>query len=279
LTSDGFTDAVTKEVEGALDCPEKRKRVLGVCWDKCPRSSVPENKEVFREAKRIYDLNKPAYDKAKFEYERWKAIISGDGAEKPEPPPAPSYARGSARLPSENAQEKTARLAYNRLAREYVTMKEAILAASGSDTWIGELMVDGFDGEGTPISERRDALGAVFDTEREKFDPIYATYESEKFEYTRKINYGYTDIGALCEPKGGKDDITGDVILPGPKIHVTSWQREYCDPGQKNILGICWSDCPPGYRDDGATCNSNGGSKAGSDFRAAMAGGGGEAMA
>jgi hypothetical protein len=279
LTSDGFTDTVMKEVEGALDCPEKRKRVLGVCWDKCPRSSVPENKEVFREAKRVYESNKPAYDKAKFEYERWKAIISGDGAEKPEPPPAPSYARGSARLPSENAQEKTARLAYNRLAREYVTMKEAILAASDSDTWIGELMVDGFDGEGTPISERRDALGAVFDTEREKFDPIYATYESEKFEYTRKINYGYTDIGALCEPKGGKDDITGDVILPGPKIHVTSWQREYCDPGQKNILGICWSDCPPGYRDDGATCNSQGGSKAGNAFRGAMAGGGGEAMA
>jgi hypothetical protein len=286
LTSDGFTDSITKEVEGALGCPEKRKRVLGVCWDKCPRSSIPENKEVFREAKRIYDLNKPAHDKAKFEYGRWKAIIDADGVSKPTPPNRVTRnARTGVAVTTrgETDDEKKARLAYNTLAAEYVTMKEALLAASGSDTWIGELMVDGFEGEGTPISERRDALGAVFDTEREKFDPIRETYESEKFEYTRKINYGYTDIGALCEPKGGKDDITGDVILPGPKIHVTSWQREYCDPPpgetQQNILGICWSDCPPGYRDDGATCNSNGGSKAGNAFRGAMAGGGGEAMA
>jgi len=94
----------------------------------------------------------------------------------------------------------------------------------------------------------------------------------------RKINYGYTDIGALCEPKGGKDDILGDVIIPGPRIHVPAWEREYCDPGQKNILGICWSDCPPGYRDDGATCNSNAGSKNANAFRGAMAGGGSGAM-
>ena len=281
LTSDGFTEAVTKEVEAALDCPERRKNVLGVCWDKCPRASVPENKEVFREAKRLYDLNKPAHDKAKFEYERWKAIIAADGATKPKPADVtvPTARGASTTKPGETEDEKTARLAYNVLAAEYVTMRVAILAASGSETWIGELMVDGFDGEGTPISERRDALGAVYDTERAKFDPIYATYESEKFAYKRKINYGYTDIGALCEPKGGTDDITGDKIESGPTIQVASWEREYCDPGQKNILGICWSDCPPGYRDDGATCNSNAGSKNANAFRGAMAGGGGEAMA
>ena len=292
LTSDGFTDTVTNEVKAALDCPERRKKVLGVCWDKCPRSSIPENKEVFREAKRVYDLNKPAYDKAKFEYERWKAIIAGDGASKPEPPPdIKRQARGPPiSQPGENADEKAARLEYNVLAAEYSDMKRAILVAtivttcdeyndcddSEAAQWIPELMIDGLEGEGTAISQRRDELGAVFDVQREKFDPMHSTFESEKFEYKRKINYGYTDIGALCEPKGGKDDILGDVILPGPRIHVPAWEREYCDPGQKNILGICWSDCPPGYRDDGATCNSNAGSKNANAFRGVMAGGGGE---
>ena len=249
LMNQGFTDAVTEKVEAALDCPERRKKVLGVCWDKCPRASLPENKEVFLEAKRNYELKKPIYDKAKFEYERWKEIIDTDGTPKTDPE-------------------------YNRLASEYLTMKDAILAESRVDTWIPELMVDGFDGSGTAISLRRDELGAVFDTEREIFEPIEAKYENEKFEYKRKINYGYTDLGALCEPKGGKDDITGDVILPGPRIQVPAWEREYCDPGQKNVLGVCWDSCPPGYRDDGATCNSNGGSEEGNAFRSAMAGGG-----
>lgn len=280
LTSDGFTDTVTNEVKAALDCPERRKKVLGVCWDKCPRASIPENKEVFREAKRVYDLNKPAYDKAKFEYERWKAVIAGDGASKPEPPPdIKRQGRGPpTSQPGENAEQKAARLKYNVLAAEYVTMKDAILVESRSETWIPELMIDGFEGGGTAISQRRDELGAVFDAQRETFDPMHSTFETEKFEYKRKINYGYTDIGALCEPKGGKDDILGDVILPGPRIHVPVWEREYCDPGQKNILGICWSDCPPGYRDDGATCNSNAGSKNANAFRGAMAGGGSGAM-
>ena len=281
LTSDGFTDTVTNEVEAALDCPERRKKVLGVCWDKCPRSSIPENKEVFREAKRVYDLNKPAYDKAKFEYERWKEIIDGDGASKPEPPPKiipQARDKPTTTEPGENAEQKAARLKYNVLAAEYVTMKDAILVESRSETWIPELMIDGFEGGGTAISQRRDELGAVFDAQRETFDPMHSTFETEKFEYKRKINYGYTDIGALCEPKGGKDDILGDVIIPGPRIHVPAWEREYCDPGQKNILGICWSDCPPGYRDDGATCNSNAGSKNANAFRGAMAGGGSGAM-
>ena len=276
LSADGFTDAVKSEVETALGCPERRKKVLGVCWDKCPRASVPENKEDFREAKRVYDLNKPAHDKAKFEYERWKEIIAGDGASKPEPPPSiKRAARGPAvSEPGENAEQKAARLEYNELAAEYRGMKDEILQASGGDTWIPELMIDGFEGEGTPISEKREALGVVYDEQREKFEPMAETYEAEKFAYKRKINYGYTDLGALCEPKGGKDDITGDVILPGPRIHVPAWEREYCDPGQKNVLGICWDSCPPGYRDDGATCNSNAGSKSGNAVRSAMAGGG-----
>lgn len=56
---------------------------------------------------------------------------------------------------------------------------------------------------------------------------------------------GFTGAGPMCHPKGGAG------------IKRTLTQRSSCPTGWKNVLGTCWEPCPPGFRDDGATCNKN----------------------
>jgi len=36
-------------------------------------------------------------------------------------------------------------------------------------------------------------------------------------------------------------------------------KRSYCDDDQTKILGVCWDDCPEGWRDDGLLCNDRSG--------------------
>lgn len=107
-------------------------------------------------------------------------------------------------------------------------------------------------------------------------------YESDTLEYNkqldtfrRKLSFGYEDLGAICEPMGAsqigesdqdKKDARESANLAqlsskqrgaGAGIKVPLMSRYYCDDDETNIAGTCWSKCPAGYRDDGATCNKN----------------------
>ena len=79
-------------------------------------------------------------------------------------------------------------------------------------------------------------------------------------------------MGAICHPLGtnqgpGKEEETLQAEIsagygklldtqlnPGPGIKVPLQQRYYCNDDEKLWGGRCWSKCPDGYRDDGATC-------------------------
>jgi len=78
-----------------------------------------------------------------------------------------------------------------------------------------------------------------------------------KKEYTRNRRTGYKDIGALCEPLGYTDAVTGNKVKKGPSVVADLFRRYECPPGWKNVAGVCWESCPDGYRDDGALCNKN----------------------
>lgn len=65
--------------------------------------------------------------------------------------------------------------------------------------------------------------------------------------YYPKCKVGYKSVGCcLCEPDDG----------PGG-IRKTLFDRQKCDAGYRNIAGVCWPDCKPGFVDDGVFCRRN----------------------
>jgi hypothetical protein len=196
IESNGLDDpALYKEAEGALECPKKRKLILGVCWDQCPREVIPENAdEVIKLRDRFVQAEK--------NYEGQRDVVNA---------------------------------AYLKYEEEYL---------SGVETW-----------------EATKALYLEEKVKEERFIASMKEAEAKwipaKKEYTRNRRSGYKDIGALCEPLGYTDAVTGNKVKKGPSIVADLFRRYECPPGWKNVAGICWESCPDGYRDDGATCNKN----------------------
>ena len=196
IEANGLEDpALYKEVEGALECPEKRKLVAGVCWDQCPREVVPENAD---EVVKIRD----EFVQAEKNYETQRDVVNA---------------------------------AYTKYEEEYL---------GGAETW--------------------EATKALYLEEKVKEEGMInlmkeaeAKWIPAKKEYTRNRSTGYKDIGALCEPLGYTDAVTGNKVKKGPSVVADLFRRYECPPGWKNIAGVCWESCPDGYRDDGALCNKN----------------------
>lgn len=42
------------------------------------------------------------------------------------------------------------------------------------------------------------------------------------------------------------------------EIKTTVFDRQYCDDGDKNVAGVCYKPCPPGYVDNGLLCSTGG---------------------
>ena len=196
IEANGLEDpALYKEAEGALECPKKRKLILGVCWDQCPREVVPENAD---EVVKIRD----EFAQAQKNYEAQRDIVNAE---------------------------------YAKYEEEYL---------GGAETW--------------------EATKALYLEEKAKEEGMInimneaeAKWIPAKKEYTRNRGTGYKDIGALCEPLGYTDAVTGNKVKKGPSVVADLFRRYECPPGWKNVAGVCWESCPDGYRDDGALCNKN----------------------
>ena len=273
-----LTPEIYTDVEGALSCPEYRRKLMGICWDTCPGPVVPRNKEKVLELRERYNEEKPLYDEAFETYTYWQTIISSDDGTLPrERLERPIISRGNG-LKGRNGRShlwsgpEIER--YNTLLSEYLEMKEAYTIESGSrDLAFEEPCLDGFFRSAadmvsmgprctpekgwhkrTAVTEKLEELQEIYETRKASFEPLKMEYESELASYTTERSFGYKTIGVLCEPKGGTDDVTGKETKAGPGIKVLTWERDWCRPDQTAILGICWDKCKEGYRDDGALC-------------------------
>ena len=78
LDTEGVTETLYGEIESARECTVLRKRILGVCWDTCPRPVTPRNIELFKTLRTQYFADKPVYEKAKRDYFNLLDVISRD---------------------------------------------------------------------------------------------------------------------------------------------------------------------------------------------------------
>ena len=278
INTSGLTDEIYGEVEEALGCPELRRKLMGVCWDRCPGKVIPDNKEKFKDVRTQYLEAQSLYEEAYEDYTNWQAIISSDKGTLPEElltRPISSTgnglsdSRGNRHVWSAEEIER-----YNDDLSNYMDMKNAFTVASGSrDRGIDEPCLDGFYRSAadmgpmgprctpkpgwhkrTAVTEKLEELREIYETRKATLETLETEYETEKNKYELQHTHGYKTIGVLCEPKGGTDDVTGKKTKPGPGIKVLTWERDWCRPDQRTILGICWDKCKEGYRDDGALC-------------------------
>ena len=272
IDAEGLTDEIYKEVETALDCPVLRKKLMGVCWDTCPREVVPRNKERYRELRNTYLPAKSARDLANENLSNWLDIMSNDTGDAQALPlelikRRPGSGNG---IPLHKWSDEE-RDRYNNALDEYIQMKETFITNSGSPDNFTENCIDGFRRSasrngycapkaewfnGTAVTDRLDELRTILNERQAEFDEFSpAEFEREKFNYDRMASKGYNQQGVLCSPKSGTDDLTGKKFDAGPGIKVLGWEREYCRSDQKRILGVCWDKCKKGYRDRGALCH------------------------
>jgi hypothetical protein len=196
IEANGLDDpALYKEAEGALECPKKRKLILGVCWDQCPREVVPENAD---EVVKIRD----EFVQAEKNYETQRGVVNAE---------------------------------YAKYEEEYL---------GGVETWE--------ESKALYLEEKAKEEGMI-----NIMKEAEAKWIPAKKEYTRNRRTGYKDLGALCEPLGYTDAVTGNKVKKGPSVVADLFRRYECPPGWKNVAGVCWESCPDGYRDDGALCNKN----------------------
>jgi hypothetical protein len=278
IDTSGLTDEIYGEVEEALGCPELRRKLMGVCWDRCPGEVIPENKEKLLELMKQYPEEKPLYEDAYEKYTNWQTIISSDTGNIPiEQLARPIISRGNGLQDSNGRPHMWSGPEierYNSALSEYLEMKEAFAVESGSrGRAFNKPCLDGFHRSAadmgptgprctpkpgwhkrTAVTEKLDELREIYETRKAIFEPLAIEYENEKNKYTREQSHGYTTIGVLCQPKGGTDDVTGKKTKAGPGIKVLTWERDWCRPDQRTVLGICWDKCREGYRDSGALC-------------------------
>jgi len=285
-----------QEAEESSDCPVRRKRILGVCWDRCPNGykamgaicEPPGGPEIVvpqwdRDycGPSSYQPSRCAIIEAR-DVNRVVAEIRARGnndladrieANGLDDPALYKEAEGALECPKkrklvagvcwdqcprevvpENADEVVKiRDEFVQAEKNYETQRDVVNAAylkyeeeylSGVETW--------------------EATKALYLEEKVKEEGMInimkeaeAKWIPAKKEYTRNRRTGYKDLGALCEPLGYTDAVTGNKVKKGPSIVADLFRRYECPPGWKNVAGICWESCPDGYRDDGATCNKN----------------------
>ena len=285
-----------QEAEEASDCPVKRKRILGVCWDRCPNDYKAMG--AICEPPGGPRIVVPQWDRdycgpSSFQPSRCAVIYAKDV----NATVAEIRARGNNDLADRveaNGLEDPA------LIKEV----EGVLECPKRRKLIAGVCWDQCPSEVIPanadeVVQLRDAFTQAeknYEDKREEVNKAYAKYEEEylggvetweeskadykrlqeeekamiellkeaeakwipaKKEYTRNRRTGYKDIGALCEPLGYTDAVTGNQIKKGPSVVADLFRRYECPDGWKNIAGVCWEPCPDGYRDDGALCNKN----------------------
>ena len=285
-----------QEAEEASDCPVKRKRILGVCWDRCPNDYKAMG--AICEPPGGPKLVVPQWDRdycgpSSFQPSRCAVIYAKDV----NATVAEIRARGNNDLADRveaNGLEDPA------LVKEVEGVLECpkrrkLIAGVCWDQCPREVIPSNAD-EVVKLRDEFTQAEKNYEDKREEVNKAYAKYEEEylggvetweeskadykrlqeeekgmialmkeaeakwipaKKEYTRNRRTGYKDIGALCEPLGYTDAVTGNKIKAGPSVVADLFRRYECPDGWKNIAGVCWEPCPEGYRDDGALCNKN----------------------
>jgi len=273
MIDEGLTDEVYAEVEGALECPIKRKNILGLCWDTCPNPVTPVNIDTFKELRSQYFSAKAPYEEAKRNYDTLSDIISRDDGFILESMLERKPGSGNGQMGHRWSDEEVT--FYNGMLNEYLETKKQFIKDSGSLDNYSDPCIPGFERNhlrngfcgpmrgwwaDTVVGDNLNEYKNIY----ESYDPeVYAQlsedYFREKKEYERTRSFGYDDIGALCQPKGGRDEVTNKTKSSGPGIKVTHMKRVYCDDDEDMFLGVCYGKCPKGYRDDGLYCNDRSG--------------------
>jgi len=272
IDADGLTDILYSEVESALECPVLRKRVLGVCWDTCPNPVTPKNVELFKTLRTQYFTDKPVYEEARRDYYNLTDIISRDDGFTPDYMLQRKSGGGNGQPGHRWSDDEVS--TYNTMFAYYLQMKEEYITESGSQDNFTDPCMPGFKRsnlrngycaplqgwvEYSTLADKLNEYKSIYETLKESFDVLSENYSNEKKEYERTRSFGYDDIGLLCQPKGGRDEVTNKTKSSGPGIKVTNMKRAYCDDNQDMFLGVCYDKCPDGYRDDGLYCNDRSG--------------------
>ena len=222
--------------------PRMRKKILGVCWDQCPDKY-----------KKLGAICEPPGGPG-IRVKVWDREYCGPSSFQPpgQDPKNPKLRKKIAgvcwdQCPREIVPDNKDKM--ERLGKEYEVVKKEFEAmrkkVNDMQAKFDKQIAEGDTGFMDTKTELDKLKREEEKMKTEKHDPLETAYNNEVAAYRRNYKYGYKDIGALCEPKGG------------PGIKVNLFQRYYCPPGWKNVAGVCWKACPPGYRDDGATCNKN----------------------
>ena len=285
-----------QEAEEASECPVKRRRILGVCWDRCPNGYTKRG--AICEPPGGPKLVVPQWDRdycgpSSFQPSRC-AVIYGKNVTATV---AEIRARGNNALADRveaNGLEDPA------LVKEV----EGVLECPKKRKLVAGVCWDQCPREVIPanvdeVIKLRDAFTQAeknYKAQRDIVNAAYLKYEEEylggvetwedskaiylrekeledsmiklmkeaeakwipaKKEYTRNRRTGYNEVGVLCEPQGYTDAVTGIKVKKGPSIVADLFRRYECPDGWKNVAGVCWEPCPDGYRDDGALCNKN----------------------
>ena len=236
LSTEGFTDANKPDIEAKLDCPKMRTNLWGVCWDTCPPANLsPANKDVLISSNADMNAKKIEYDTVQKQYDAWKTVLQGYGS----PEHVPVEILNIVEMV--NGTPVTLKMKYDSM-----TFEEHV--------------------------NEYDRLGVRLNDARQAFEDAETKYNSELDRFRRDLDFGYADLGAICHPLGtnqgpgkGEETTTAEIsagygklldtqLNPGPGIKVPLQQRYYCNDDEKLWGGRCWSKCPDGYRDDGATC-------------------------
>lgn len=141
---------------------------------------------------------------------------------------------------------------------------------------------DGEDDDGTSCWMRSYGRGTGSTTKKDN-------YEMNGLLWYPKCRDGYKSVGCcICAPKGGDritktafdrydcgdDELVGSLCYgkcpdgfhvsgsrlecvpnDGEGIIKNKFDRMSCRPHEKLVAGVCWENCIPGYKDDGAICN------------------------
>ena len=285
-----------QEAEAASDCPVKRNRILGVCWDRCPNDYTKMG--AICEPPGGPKLVVPQWDRdycgpSSFQPSRCAVIYAKDITATV----AEIRARGNTDLADRveaNGLEDPA------LVKEVEGVlecpkKRKLVAGVCWDQCPREVIPDNAD-EVVKLRDEFTQAEKNYEAQRDIVNAAYLKYEEEylggvetwedskaiylkekeledsmiklmkeaeakwipaKKEYTRNRRTGYKEIGLLCEPLGYTDAVTGNKIKKGPSVVADLFRRYECPEGWKNVAGVCWEPCPDGYRDDGALCNKN----------------------
>ena len=285
-----------QEAEEASECPMRRRRILGVCWDRCPNGYTKMG--AICEPPGGPKLVVPQWDRdycgpSSFQPSRC-AVIYGK-----------NVTATVAEIRARGNNELADRVEANGLDDPALVKEvEGVLECPKKRKLVAGVCWDQCPREVIPanvdeVIKLRDAFTQAeknYEAQRDIVNKAYLRYEEEylggvetwedskafylrekeledsmikimkeaeakwipaRKEYTRNRRTGYNEVGVLCEPQGYTDAVTGIKVKKGPSIVADLFRRYECPDGWKNVAGVCWEPCPDGYRDDGALCNKN----------------------